>query len=69
MNQPVNAEGVRADLSLLWQAARISPHLRVAVERVEAEIQRLVGLLDESFVYLPESPLRDDVADAVEAHR
>lgn len=29
------AESVAADLSLLWQAARVSPHLREAVERVE----------------------------------
>lgn len=28
-------------LSLLWQAARPSPHLREAVELIEAEITRL----------------------------
>jgi hypothetical protein len=37
-----HADDVAVDqaLSLLWHAARISPHLRQAVEIVEQEIQR-----------------------------
>lgn len=36
-------------LSLLWQAARLSPPLREAVETVEIKIARLESLLDDAF--------------------
>lgn len=35
-------------LSLLWQAARPSPHLREAVELVEIKIARLEALLSDA---------------------
>lgn len=40
-----NADCVAADLSLLWQAARVSPHLKEAVERVETEVNALRSLV------------------------
>lgn len=49
------ADTVAADLSLLWQAARVSPHLRGAVERVEDALRR-------------ERHLADDLAASIASH-
>ena len=47
MSERLIAESVAADLSLLWQAARVSPHLRGAVERVEDALRRERHLADD----------------------